>query len=101
MSIEILDEFKKLADKAIESWGIDAQLDMVAEECAELIVELMKRKRVKNGTNEMLIMFEGVDVEIMIDQLKNIINKDKIWDSIRAQKLKQLKVRLKEHEGSL
>ena len=39
------DERLKLYDKAIETWGIQAQTDMAFEECGELIAALAKDKR--------------------------------------------------------
>ena len=40
--------------KAIAKWGRTSQIDMLQEECAELIVAINKYKRNHNGTIERL-----------------------------------------------
>lgn len=84
---------------ACDLWGVKAQLVLVIEECAELIVALSKRTRTRNGSKPIEIVSEGVDVEIMIEQLKHIYNfmyPSINWDSIKLSKLEDLSRRLKE-----
>ncbi len=75
--------------RAINEWGISAQLDMVTEECAELIKAINKYKRGK-GTKEELIE-ECVDVELMLNQMKEYFKLDvDLWWEIRRRKIKYL-----------
>lgn len=62
------DRIRKIADY----YGLYAQLDMLQEECAELIqaVSKYKRKRVTNIFEEM------ADVFIMLDQIIYLLNKE-------------------------
>lgn len=80
---------------AIETYGEQKQMDMVVEECAELINAVMKFRRdrceVKDITTEM------ADVVIMIAQLARILNLNayELEDEI-ARKMDRLKKRLSE-----
>lgn len=82
---------------AIKQWGILAQLDMVVEECSELIKAVQKAKRAKTDKQraicEMLIAYEVVNVEIMCEQVRQIF-KDQPFDKLKDQKLERLKKRL-------
>jgi len=86
-----------LYKKAIKSWGVLAQLDMVVEEASELIKSIQKAKRAHNKKQqamcEMLIAYEVVDVEIMCEQLRQIF-KEQPFDKMKDQKLERLKKRL-------
>lgn len=59
--------------KIIKHYGTEKQLDMVVEECAELIqaISKFKRKGVECVDN---LIEEIADVEIMLTQLKLIFN---------------------------
>ena len=61
----------KLYDKAIKTWGIQAQTDMAFEECGELIAALAKDKRGRVSKEELLT--ELADVTIMCEQLAFIL----------------------------
>lgn len=81
---------------AIEKWGIPSQLEMMVEECAELIQALQKLKRV-DASNEFLIdgatehiCEEIADVEILIEQMREIFT-DKRIDYHKEQKLFRLR----------
>ena len=81
---------------AIEKWGVSSQLEMMVEECAELIQALQKLKRV-NASNEFLIegatehiCEEIADVEILIEQMRQIFT-DKRIDYHKEQKLFRLR----------
>lgn len=99
MSIVLDEEFTELAEKAERLWGVEAQKDMMIEECSELITVLIKRKRNRNGSTTQDIINELVDVEIMLGQMKSIygLNQD-MWEEFRWHKLERLKKRLKETE---
>jgi len=76
-------------EKALRTWGIDAQLGMVIEECAELIKVINKHWRGK-ATKEELIE-ECVDVELMLAQMKEYFKDDiGTWDRIKIEKVERL-----------
>ncbi len=84
---------KQIFEKAIEKWGVNSQLDMVIEECSELIQAICKLKRIKENSLDNL-MEEVADVEIMLTQLRIIIGNDKLIDFIKSEKIKRLEVRI-------
>ena len=63
---------KTIYERAVEKWGIASQLDMVVEECAELIKAVIKAKRHINGNSPLEVAEEIADVEVMIKQLECI-----------------------------
>ena len=76
-------------ERALRVWGINAQLGMVIEECAELIKVINKHWRGK-ATKEELIE-ECVDVDLMIAQMKEYFKDDiNTWDKIKMQKIERL-----------
>lgn len=96
--------------QAILKFGVTNQLDMVIEECAELIKAINKLKRLggineygvkpplKKSPNEYCLEYynlcsEVADVEIMLDQLKLMLNKDAVELS-KERKLERLKNKL-------
>ena len=81
-------------ERALRTWGIDAQLGMVIEECAELIKAINKHWRGK-GTKEELIE-ECVDVELMICQMRELFKDEgNTWDRIKIEKVERLNTLLK------
>jgi len=88
------EEFEEICRAAVELWGWEAQLDMVVEECAELIKAVQKRKRGKAEPAE--VIEEGVDVEIMLGQLKYIYHPNPLWPEIREKKLERLRESISE-----
>ena len=78
-------------EEAIETYGVDAQLGMVQEECAELIVAINKLKR---GAPISEIANEAADVYIMLQQLSLIVGGE-LLDNCIEKKLKRLNKRLK------
>ena len=66
----------KVLESSTKTFGVDKQLEMVVEECAELILAIQKYKR--NPTEHVLytmILQETADVEIMINQIRLIFGK--------------------------
>ena len=83
-----------LLTKALASWDTESQLDMVIEECAELIdaIQKYRRGRVKIDA----LIEEGVDVELCVAQLKLIANPDGLlWELWQTKKLERLERLLK------
>lgn len=93
---------KELFSRCLERWKFEPQLDMVVEECAELIKAINKWRRGKLTGVE--VIREMVDVQLMIDQMRYFSEQDgnrfgvmttsyKFW---RKEKINRLKKMLKE-----
>lgn len=82
-------EVRKIFRAAIDRYGVQAQLDVCKEECAELIVELSHylRGREHHAPEEV------ADVEIMCEQMRIIFGNKEI-DKIKAEKIVRLKKKL-------
>ena len=65
-----------ILDSAIEVWGVDAQCEMIIEECMELALALQKMKRIRGNREDKLkvIIDEIADVKIMITQAQRIFS---------------------------
>ncbi len=78
----------ELMKKALATWGTESQLDMVVEECAELInaVQKWRRRRVD------LVGVRDVkdDVSLCVEQLKLMLDAPVLWENIRKDKLERL-----------
>jgi len=79
---------ENLARQAQAKWGQEAQLNMVIEECVELIDAIQKYRRGRVDFEK--VVEEGVDVELMIEQLEVIMEEPVLWRSIRDDKLDRL-----------
>ena len=86
-------EINELYDDAIRLWGEDTQIDMMIEECSELIKALCKNKR-RPKSFEVLynVCEELTDVEIVLGQMKRIFDTEgKQSNKIKEEKLMKLK----------
>lgn len=83
-----------ILQKAIDRWGEDAQTKMVLEEMSELQKEICKRWRGRD--NQDAIAEETADVEIMLDQLKMMLDIQEKVRAYRKAKLERLQERLGE-----
>jgi len=83
-----MSDIKFLAQKAWDLWGLDAQLNMVIEECAELIDAIQKWRR--NRIDSVKVLEEVVDVELMLEQMKVILGMPMLFENIKKNKLEQL-----------
>lgn len=70
--------------KAIELWGLDSQLDMLSEECGELIADINRFKRGRIDVNKFIE--ELVDVEMMIEEFKAVVISHISYEKIKNQK---------------
>ncbi len=78
----------ELYRKILNKWGLDAQLGMLQEECAECIVAVNKFFR--NGKRELEVANlteEMADVQNMINQLKCICPD---FEKVRIEKLERV-----------
>lgn len=88
----------KILQAAIDTFGLDSQLDLAIEECSELITAIShwKRDRVKDEA----ILEEIADVEIMCKQLRMMLDypwndeEDSVVDRFKNEKIERLGIRL-------
>lgn len=87
----------EILQKAIDTFGIEAQKEMIIEECIELALALQKYKRVRgNKTDQfMAVIDEIADVKIMIRQAEKIF-KTFLIDERVDFKMERLKKRIEE-----
>ena len=71
----------KLYDDCMEFWGIERQLRMTQEECAELILAASHFIRGREDGLEKLIEELG-DAQLMISQITRYVGEDKVKDII-------------------
>lgn len=91
-------EKEKIIKRAINTYGKKMQITVAMEELSELIKELSKHLRGEH--NKEHIIEEIADVEIMISQLKIILNiKDIEIDNEILFKLNRLRCRLEGKEN--
>lgn len=83
----------KVYKKAIEKWGVTAQLEMAQEEATELALAVRKFIRKQDDQSFDDMANEIADVEIMIEQIKqmypetvNLIKEHKIFKIKRLEK---------------
>lgn len=88
---------RKLYQKAIKKWGTELQLDMMIEECAELIQAIIHFKRNRKAVAE--IISEIADVKIMIEQMEEIFDKVSI-EGIVQIKLERLNKMIEKEENN-
>lgn len=95
-----------IIEKAVETFGIDCQIEMLVEECSEVILAVQKLKRKSHYqyypvTPQELHSYENIheelaDLSIMLDQMKVIFSVEKIM-AYRSEKLARLEQRIAEH----
>lgn len=75
---------------ALRVWGADAQMDMCAEECGELIAALNRFRR--GRSTKAAVVEELADVSIMLEQMALIFCQD--VEIAKVHKLERLRQRL-------
>lgn len=83
------DDCKNVYKLALEKWGRQAQLGMAIEEMAELIQAINKFSRGKVSVDS--ISEEIADVEIMMEQLKEIFANKTYVNLVKIKKINRLK----------
>jgi len=84
---EKIDLFKR----AVDSWGVDSQLDMAVEESAEFIVAIQHLRRNNKPETVENLYEEIADVELMVEQVKFMLDIDSIkLYQIKCKKLERL-----------
>lgn len=89
------DEEKQILQDAVETFGLEKQLAMLQEECAELIVAVSHYNRGRCGALDNLIE-EIADVSIMLDQISLAFDRD--IQPLRNWKLERLQARIIENK---
>ena len=86
----------EIYEKAILLWGKRAQMNMMVEEAMELIQALMKYHRCRVTDDD--VINEMVDVQIMLNQMKIVMNDDSKYNRMMAFKLDRLQQRVERDE---
>lgn len=95
-STELFDEEdRRTFDRAVETWGIDAQAQMAEEEAAEFIVASKHWKRGK--ASPMDVVDELADLRIMVEQLTEFIGREIVEEHVQV-KMNRLRERLDDAE---
>lgn len=80
--------------KALEAYGLEAQLNQLQEECAELIVAVNKLRRNQSVETENALIDELADVKIMVEQISFAICAELVIDERVKFKIDRLNKRL-------
>lgn len=86
---------RKTYEKALATWGAEAQTLMVFEEMAELQKELCKHARGKQNTAA--IAEEIADVQIMLEQMVVLHDCAAMVERIKQDKVLRLEERIEEY----
>ena len=81
--------------EAISKWGEDAQINMLYEECGELLTAVARFRR--GRMNHQDVMTELADVSIMVEQLAAFYGTDR-FEAEKERKLERLKNKLESKE---
>lgn len=85
----------QIYEAALDKWGLDLQINMVSEECAELIIALNKWRRGKPGTVDLRTIAEEIaDVRIMLEQMELAFKCAKLVEVLTNDKIRRLKHRV-------
>lgn len=81
--------------EAIKKWGVDAQLELIEEECLELALALQKLKRKRGDPKEKIrnVIDEIADVKIMIRQAEKLFDPPAVEERVKF-KMDRLAARL-------
>jgi NTP pyrophosphatase (non-canonical NTP hydrolase) len=85
------DRLRAAAARAVAKWGQASQLEMVTEECAELIAELNRAKR--GRASDAAVAEEAADVYIALEYIRCALGSPAVAAAIEA-KLTRLEERL-------
>jgi len=88
---------EKIYKRAWKTFGKDKQLDMIIEECSELIKEVCMLKRERNVYFNKIVE-EMADVEIMNEQFRCVYDLEGLYSYYKRKKLDRLERRLNEFD---
>lgn len=84
MKVEVVNQASVL-EEAIKTYGVESQVNMAIEECAELINALEKYRRGRIGG--LAVITEIADVQIMCAQLEIIFGSAEIERDFKIRRL--------------
>lgn len=86
----------KIYKQALEKWGLESQLGMVQEECGEVVVAVNKlfRSGIDDAERRLNLCEELADVQVMINQMREVPDWAGIIDHFVMEKTERLKQRL-------
>jgi NTP pyrophosphatase (non-canonical NTP hydrolase) len=82
-----------LYKEAIEKWGEEAQVNMLNEECGELIAAVAQFKRGRTSHHD--VMTELADVFIMVEQIATMMNYEDFEKELERKLIKLRDEKLK------
>lgn len=88
---------KSIYERAIETFGLDKQEDMLIEEMAELTQAILKNRRKATEATWQNLNEEFVDVEIVMQQILTTL-KNNYLNKIRKYKLERLEQLIKDNQ---
>lgn len=92
------EELRQLYKDCVDFWGIERQIRMMQEECAELIIagsHFLRRR--KTGLDE--LVEELADAQLMVNQIKTFIGED-VVNAMIDKKSDYIKAKLEEEKNS-
>jgi len=89
---------QEIYKQAVTAWGSAAQRLMVIEECSELINNICKFFRGRVTDED--VLHEMVDVQLMINEMRTLIDNEEEWNKYYAFKLTRLERRLQGEENA-
>ncbi len=96
----------ELLKKAINTYGVQAQKDMMIEEMSELTKAILKERRALKDRNKKYIDLEVArgeikeeiaDVQIMLNQMKIIYGSTNKWENLKLQRLENMLFKEEDH----
>ena len=95
MNVKFNEDKVAVMQTALNSWGLNAQLAVTVEECAELIVALQKYiNRSSNAEATANVLDEIADVEIMLAQMRLALGID---DAMLHKRIDEKFVKIKRY----
>lgn len=76
-------------EEAVKLWGAAAQRLMLIEECGELIAAMSQWWRGRKTDDDLIE--EMVDVQLMINQIRVLINDESKWERTFSYKVSRLR----------
>ena len=83
----------KLYKEAVDKWGEEAQINMLNEECGELITAVAQFRRGRTSHHD--VMTELADVFIMVEQITSMMGYDNFEKELDRKLLKLKEEKLK------
>ena len=96
----------ELLKKAINTYGVQAQKDMMIEEMSELTKAILKERRALKDRDKKYIDLEVArgeikeeiaDVQIMLNQMKIIYGSTNKWENLKLQRLENMLFKEEDH----